>query len=40
MDDLHEEDAAGGDVQVLDDDQEIDLEQLQERPEEARSSGW
>jgi type IV pilus assembly protein PilB len=35
MDDLHEDDAGGGDLQVLDDDQEIDLEELQERSEEA-----
>ena len=35
MDDLHEDDGAGGDLQVLDDDQEIDLEELQEKSEEA-----
>jgi type IV pilus assembly protein PilB len=34
MDDLHEEDG-GGDLQVLDEDSEIDLEELQERSEEA-----
>ena len=35
MDDLQEDDVAGGDLQVLDDDQEIDLEELQEKSEEA-----
>jgi type IV pilus assembly protein PilB len=35
MDDLGDDDGAGTDLQVLDDDQEIDLEELQERSEEA-----
>ena len=35
MDDLHEEDVGTGDLQVLDEDDNIDLEELQERSEEA-----
>ena len=35
MDDLHEDDVGAGDLEVLADDQEIDLEELQEKSEEA-----
>jgi type IV pilus assembly protein PilB len=35
MDDLHEDDVGTGDLEVLADDQEIDLEELQEKSEEA-----
>ena len=35
MDDLQEDDVTGGDLQVLDDDSDIDLEELQEKSEEA-----